>query len=230
MRGAWYDFVRWFVRNTFFRYTGGLKGIGRENVPKQGAVIIAPYHVSNLDPPAVACTCPRRLNFMAKEELFKVPILGPIIRSLDAFPLKRGEGDTEAIRHAIAQLEAGKTIIIFPEGSRGDGISIQPLTKGATMLARRTGAQVVPVGIVGTHKVLPKGQSKPKRGSMVKVAYGKPFTYQDIEKDFGKQAKDAFGDFLQQRILELCQENGLALKSASSIQRSEESSALETQT
>ena len=223
MRGAWYDFVRWFVRNTFFRYMGGLKGVGRENVPKQGAVIIAPYHVSNLDPPAVACTCPRRLNFMAKEELFKVPILGPIIRSLDAFPLKRGEGDTEAIRHAIAQLEKGLTIIIFPEGSRGDGISIQPLTKGATMLARKTGATVVPVGIVGTHKILPKGQSKPKRGTKVTVAYGKPFTYAEIEQQHGKAAKEKFADELQKRILELCRENGLPLKNASSPQRSEES-------
>jgi len=229
MRGAWYDFVRWFVRNTFFRYTGGLKGIGKENVPKTGAVIIAPYHVSNLDPPAVACTCPRRLNFMAKEELFKVPILGPIIRSLDAFPLKRGEGDAEAIRHAIAQLEAGKTIIIFPEGSRGDGVHIQPLTKGATMLARRTGAQVVPVGVVGTHKILPKGRSKPKRGTKVVVAYGTPFTYQELEKEFGKQAKDEFPKVLQQRILELCRNNGLELKSESLLQRSEESTPLGTQ-
>jgi 1-acyl-sn-glycerol-3-phosphate acyltransferase len=227
MRGAWYDFVRWFVRNTFFRATGGLKGIGRENVPKQGGVIIAPYHVSNLDPPAVACTCPRRLNFMAKEELFKVPILGPIIRSLDAFPLKRGEGDTEAIRHAISQLEAGKTIIIFPEGSRGDGISIQPLTKGATLLARKTGATVVPVGIVGSHKVLPKGQSKPKRGKIV-IAYGQPFTYADIEKQHGKAAKDAFGVELQKRILALCRENGLPLKSEPSSQCSEGSHPTET--
>ena len=227
MRGAWYDFVRWFVRNSFFRLTGGLKGTGRENVPKTGAVIIAPNHVSNLDPPAVACTCPRRLNFMAKEELFKVPILGPIIRSLDAFPLKRGEGDTEAIRHAIAQLEAGKTVIIFPEGSRGDGVSLQPMTKGATMLARRTGATVVPVGIVGTHKVLPKGQSKPKRGKVL-VAYGKPFTYKEIEAQYGKTAKDAFGDELQKRILELCHANGLPLKSATSFQRSEESDPRET--
>ena len=227
MRGAWYDFVRWFVRNTFFRAVGGLRGVGRENVPKTGAVIIAPNHVSNLDPPAVACTCPRRLNFMAKEELFKIPVLGPIIRSLDAFPLKRGEGDTEAFRHAIAQLERGKTIIIFPEGSRGDGVSIQPMTKGATMLARRTGATVVPVGIVGTHKVLPKGQSKPKRGKMI-VAYGKPFTYQDIEAQYGKAAKNVFGDELEKRILELCHANGLPLKSASSLQRSEESDPRET--
>jgi len=227
MRGAWYDFVRWLVRNTFFRATGGLKGIGRENVPKTGPVIIAPNHVSNLDPPAVACTCPRRLNFMAKEELFKVPILGPIIRSLDAFPLKRGEGDMEAIRHAMAQLEKGMTLIVFPEGQRGDGVSIQPMTKGVTMLARKTGAVVVPVGIVGSHKVLPRGQSKPKRGK-ISIAYGQPFTYSDIEKEHGKAAKDVFGDELQKRILELCQKNGLALKTSSTPQHSEESAVRET--
>lgn len=220
MRGAWYDFVRWFVRNTFFRLTGGLKGIGRENVPKEGAVIIAPLHVSNLDPPAVACTCPRRLNFMAKEELFKVPVLGPIIRSLDAFPVKRGEGDTEAIRHTISQLEKGATVLVFPEGTRGDGVHLQPINKGVTMLARRSGAWVVPVGMVGTHKVLPKGQSKPK-WHKIRVVYGKPFRYSDIQAANEREARELFADKLQSEIVRLCHENGLDLKSESSSQRLE---------
>lgn len=227
MRGAWYDFVRWFVRNTFFRLTGGLRAVGRENVPKEGAVIIAPLHVSNLDPPAVACTCPRRLNFMAKEELFKVPILGPIIRSLDAFPVKRGEGDTEAIRHTISQLEKGATVLVFPEGTRGDGISIQPINKGVTMLARRSGAWVVPAGIVGTHKVLPKGQSRPKR-HRIRVIYGEPFRYSDIQASNEREAREIFANRLQSSIVALCAANGLALKSESASQRSEESVPRET--
>lgn len=220
MRGAWYDFVRWFVRNTFFRLTGGLRSVGRENVPKEGAVILAPLHVSHLDPPAVACACSRRLNFMAKEELFRVPVLGPIIRSLDAFPVKRGEGDTEAIRLTISLLEQGKCVLVFPEGTRGDAISIQPINKGVTMLARRTGAWVVPVGMVGSHKVLPKGQSKPKR-HRITVAFGKPFRYQDIQSPSEKEAREAFARRLQAEIVELCAANGLSLKSESTLPRSE---------
>lgn len=224
MRGAWYDFVRWFVRNTFFRLTGGLRAVGRENVPFDGAVIIAPLHVSNLDPPAVACACPRRLNFMAKEELFKVPVLGPIIRSLDAFPVKRGEGDTEAIRLTLSLLEQGRTVIVFPEGTRGDGKTIQPINKGVTMLARRSGAWVVPVGLVGSHIVLPKGQSKPKRGRIT-VAFGKPFRYADIQAANEREARELFASRLQQSIIVLCNENGLPIRNESSLPRLEASAA-----
>jgi 1-acyl-sn-glycerol-3-phosphate acyltransferase len=164
---------------------------------------------------------------MAKEELFKVPVLGRIIRSLDAFPVKRGEGDTEALRHTISQLEAGKTVLVFPEGTRGDGVSIQPVNRGVTMLARRTGATVVPVGIIGTHKVLPKGQSRWKRHKIT-VAFGRPFKYQDITAANEREAREVFANELQARILEVCRANGLDLKTAPSNLRSEESAPAET--
>jgi 1-acyl-sn-glycerol-3-phosphate acyltransferase len=96
------------------------------------------------------------------------------------------------------------------------------------MLARRTGAQVVPVGVVGTHKVLPKGQSKPKRGKVL-VAYGEPFTYADVEAKHGKAAKDMFARELSDRILELCNLNGLTLKSAPTSQAIPASDSVGTQ-
>lgn len=199
---------------------------GTQNVPQEGGLIVAPVHLSHIDPPAIACTLPRRVNFMAKEELFKVPIFGGIIKSLGSFPVRRGEGDTEAIRHTIGLLENGAAVLVFPEGTRGDGQMIQEMNKGVTLLAKRTGAWVQPVGIVGTHKVLPKGQSKPKRHP-VTVAYGNPFRYSDFVES--SDQRQAFADELEARIVQLCRENGLPIKSAPRPKSSKGSRVLETQ-
>ncbi len=157
---------------------------------------------------------------MAKEELFKVPVLGPIIRSLGAFKVRRGEGDTESIRRALSLLEEGRALLVFPEGSRGDGKSLQPVNRGVTMLAKRSKAQVVPVGIVGTHVVLPKGQSKPRR-HLMKVIYGEPFTYEQLATRASEaENRDAFVEKLTLEIQRLCAEGGLALSISAEPERS----------
>ena len=202
---AWYSFVNWLVRTVYFGLvTGGLRSIGRENVPRTGAVIVAPIHVSHLDPPATACAMPhRRLRFMAKEELFK-GIFGRIIASLGAFPVHRGEGDTEAIRKSIAMLESGEALLVHPEGTRGDGVRMQAVNKGVAMLAKRTGAPVVPVGIVGSSIVMPRGRKG--RRHRITVVFGEPFTYAEVASD-----RDGFGQVLSERILRLCNENGFGI-------------------
>jgi 1-acyl-sn-glycerol-3-phosphate acyltransferase len=202
---AWYGFVIILVKNLYFGLvTGGLRSIGKENVPKSGAVIVAPIHVSHLDPPATACSMPhRRLRFMAKEELFK-GIFGKIIASLGAFPVHRGEGDTEAIRKSIAMLEAGEALLVHPEGTRGDGVRMQAVNKGVAMLAKRTGAPVVPVGIIGSSIVMPRGRKG--RRHRITVVFGEPFTYSEVASD-----REVFGRVLSERILKLCNENGFGI-------------------
>src|SRR2546423_1620035 len=97
-KSAWYAFVRWAVRTFYFGLvTGGMRSVGEENIPRTGGVIVAPNHTSNLDPPVTSCGTKRPIAFMAKEELFK-GIFGKIIASLGAFPVRRGETDTESIR------------------------------------------------------------------------------------------------------------------------------------
>lgn len=211
---GWYRFVNWLVRTVYFgAITGGLQSVGSENVPKTGAVIVAPVHVSHLDPPATGCAMPhRRLRFMAKEELFK-GIFGKIIASLGAFPVHRGDGDTEAIRKSIAMLEDNEALLVHPEGTRGDGVKMNPINKGVAMLAKRTGAPVVPVGIVGSHIVMPRGK-KGKR-HRIKVVFGKPFTYAEVAKGANeKEAREAFSIELAERIRRLCNENGWDLQPA----------------
>jgi 1-acyl-sn-glycerol-3-phosphate acyltransferase len=158
----------------------------------------------------------RHLRFMAKEELFDHRLLGAMITSVGGYPVKRGESDTEAIRKTISLLEAGEAVLIFPEGTRGDGITIQEMGRGVAMLAKRTKAKIVPVGVIGTHIVMPKGKSKGKK-HLVTLAYGVPFTYEDIATSTSeKENRILFSTALRDRIVQLCEENGLPLKISSS--------------
>jgi len=207
---VWYHFVLNLARMAYW-CIGGVKGIDEKNVPRSGPLIVAPLHVSHLDPPAVACGTNRHMRFMAKEELFHNKAFGWLIRSLGAFPVKRGSNDTEAIRSAIQMIENGEAVLIFPEGTRGDGKHIQPINRGVTMLAKRTGAKVMPVGIVGTHVAWPKGQKKIRR-SKILIIYGEPFTYADVSTgENERENREIFAHELQSRIAKLCGDHGMPL-------------------
>ena len=210
----WYAIARGIVNVVCYRALGGLTAIGVENIPEEGPVIFAPNHLSHLDPPMVACGQKRRqLCFMSKEEMFKIPVLGSLIRSLGAFPIRRGESDAESIRRSISLLNEGRTLLIFPEGTRGYGKELQPFNRGVSMLAKHTGAKIVPVAIIGTNLILPKGKKMPLRRHKMKIVYGDPFTYADTAQ--GKNEKEnrrAFTAELSQRIIELCQQHGYDLK------------------
>jgi len=227
MQRLWYAFVRWVVRTFYFSLRGGFRTVGEEHVPTTGGVIIAPVHVSYLDPPALGCAMRRQLRFMAKEELFKGP-LGAIIQSLGAFPVRRGEGDTESIRKSIAILEGGDALLLFPEGTRGDGETMLPINRGVSMLAKRTNAVVIPVGIVGTHVLMPRG--KKGRRHPTTVAFGPGFRYEDVATGATeRENRELFARELERRILALCHAHGLPLRSASSVERSPSSAALGTE-
>lgn len=210
MSKAWYFFILSLAKGVFL-LLGGLKGIHKERVPKTGPLIVAPIHVSHFDPPAVACGCPRMLRFMAKEELFK-GLFGKLIASVGAFPVKRGESDSESIRKTLAFLEQGEAVIIFPEGTRGDSVHLQQLEKGVTLFAKKSGAKIIPVGIVGTHLALPRGQSKPKRAK-IKVIWGEPATYEELATGpDGKQSREHFVEELSRRMVALCAEHEFKLE------------------
>ena len=149
---------------------------------------------------------------MAKEELFKHPIFGRLIASLGAYPVKRGEGDTESIRRTIALLEEGEAVLIFPEGTRGDGKVIQEMSRGVAMLAKKTKAPVLPVGIVGTNRVMPVGSFKGEKFKVV-IVFGKPFTYEEVATDSSEKVnRELFAKALQSRIADLCRANGMPLE------------------
>ena len=121
---------------------------GRENIPKNEAVIYASNHRTNADPPLAGCGARGSLTFMAKEELFRNKLFGGLIRAVGAFPVSRGKGDTGAIDRSLENLKNGKCLIIFPEGTRSkDGKVGKKGHTGAALIAARSGKPIIPVGI-----------------------------------------------------------------------------------
>jgi len=124
---------------------------GLENMPTEGGLIVAGNHVSYWDPVIIAVKLPRTINFMAKAEFFSVPVFSSLLRGLHVFPVKRGSADRQAIRHAIALLEQGKVLGIFPEGTRNQSGEDLKAQSGVAMIAAKTGAPVLPVACVGRY-------------------------------------------------------------------------------
>ncbi len=144
----WYRFVC-TVGGAFFRLTHhGVNPEHRENLP-EGPAILCPNHTSLRDPLYIAVACgPRaRLRFMAKAELFRIPGLRGLIRSLGAYPVRRGEADMDAIRQSIKELKAGGKLLIFPEGTRVTQGKTVDAKVGAAFLAAHTGVPIIPIRI-----------------------------------------------------------------------------------
>ncbi len=161
-------FICWVYCGFFIH----LKVNGKENIPGKGGFILASNHVSYLDPLVLGFACPRDLNFMAKEELFRNPFFGSIIRSVGAFPVKRKTADMSAIKEAVKRVRSGKGLVLFPEGGRGDGLELQQPEAGIGFIAAKAQAPVIPAFIKGTEQALPKG-SKSMRHAHVSVIFGK---------------------------------------------------------
>ena len=146
--------------------------VGRGNVPRKGGFILASNHESNIDPMLLPVVCPRQMRFMAKDSLFKNPVLGALIRTGGGFPVKRGRADRGALSEFIRQLELGYPVLIFPQGTRG-GEKVQA---GVGFLAVKSGKPVLPTYIQDTDKALPPGKIFPTRHP-VKVVFGTPMSF-----------------------------------------------------
>lgn len=146
--------------------------IGIENFPKTGPVLLCSNHIDNLDPPIIGITAPRQIKFMAKEELFKIPVLKNVIHMLGAFPVKRGFADRDAIRMGLKVLKEGEVLGLFPEGTRSKTGKLGKGLAGAGFFALRSQAIVLPCAIIGPYKLLGK----------VKVVYGRPIDFEQFRK------------------------------------------------
>jgi 1-acyl-sn-glycerol-3-phosphate acyltransferase len=153
-----------------------LRVVGADRMPREGRLIVAANHVSLLDPPLVGCASPRELDYMAKAELFRVPGLGALIGRLNAHPVDRAGSDSAALRLALRLLEAGRALLVFPEGTRGTEGRLGPARAGAGMLAALSEAPVVPVYVHGSARAFPRGAAVP-RPSRVTVTFGTPIQF-----------------------------------------------------
>lgn len=167
-----YTFARSVV-NMIYKPLYRIQTIGQENIPKEGSVLLCSNHISNFDPIVVGITTPRPVHFMAKEELFRVPVFGKLVPHLNAFPVKRGMSDREALRKGLAVLKEDKVLGLFPEGTRSKTGELGEGLAGAGFFATRSEALIVPCAVIGPYKALNK----------LKVVYGKPVDFTEYRKN-----------------------------------------------
>ena len=127
---------------------------GAQHVPASGPVLVAVSHKSNLDPLFAGVGLRRQMRFMAKVELFRVPLLGRLIKALGAFPVERGAGDRAALETSLWVLAGGEPLLMFPEGHRNRDDEIHPFMPGVGMIALRSGATVIPAALTGTNRIM----------------------------------------------------------------------------
>jgi 1-acyl-sn-glycerol-3-phosphate acyltransferase len=149
--------VCWLIVVPMFRLYTRLTVTGREHLPKEGAFVLAPNHRSYLDTPFAGAVRWKRLRYMGKDTMWKSKTFGWIFSALGSFPVTRGTADREALKRAIAVLEMGDPLVLFPEGERKSGPVVHPLFDGAVYVAFKAGVPIVPVGIGGSERVMPKG-------------------------------------------------------------------------
>lgn len=152
---------------------------GREHEPPEGAFLAVSNHWSAFDPPVLGAALRRKVHFMAKQELFEIPLLRSWMRCIGTFPVRRGEPDRQAIRRALQVLQRGGVVGMFPEGTRNPRGYLLPAEPGAAFLALKAQVPILPVGILGTLEVLPKGARVPRLRKIL-VRIGPPFRVDDL--------------------------------------------------
>ncbi len=153
---AAYQFVR-FVVVTFCRTWCRMTVEGRHHVPAEGPFLLAPVHRSIIDTPISSGVTRRRMRFMGADKYWKSKYFGRLLSALGGFPVTRHSADREALQRCIAVLEGGEPLVLFPEGERKSGDVVHPLFDGATYIAAKAGVPIIPVGIGGSERAMPKG-------------------------------------------------------------------------
>lgn len=190
--------IRGIVKGTMYSYCKlvyRMKVIGKENIPKDGQVIIAGNHRSFLDPPLIEVTCGRYTRFLAKEELTKSKFLAFLGKVFDAILVKRDSKEVKALKESMQTLKNGNCLALFPEGTRNGLEKGEKVKNGVAFFAVRSGAKVVPCGIKGGKK----GNWK------VVITYGKPLDFSQYKGSKDKEVLDNIAKEVMDNILKLAQ-------------------------
>ena len=184
----WYRFCRYGYQ-ILAAMMWRLEVFNRHIEPASGSVLYLCNHQSFLDPALMGMGLRRPVNYMARDSLFRNPLFGRFIASLNAFPVKRGQADTGAMKEALRRLKAGGQLVVFPEGTRTRDGTIGPFLPGVSLLARRAADWVVPMVIDGAFEAWPRTSPLP-RPRHVEVAYCRPLGREDIARLTGEEILD----------------------------------------
>ena len=211
--------VYWLCRNV-----GLLAGLlyfrimvrGKEHLRTPGPAILAPVHRSNLDVPLIAGHCPRRLRSLAKQAMFRGPVSRWFSASIGAFPVQRDQLDRVALESAQTLLERGEPLLVFPEGTRGEGPIVGEVHNGCAYLATVTGAPVIPIGVAGTEEAMPP-RAKLARPRRVVVTVGEPIEPAQVTAGVvaGREQRRALSEHVRSEMQRLLDESRDALTALS---------------
>lgn len=191
---TFYVFARSVVKSIFKPWYR-IEALGVENFPMDGGVLLCCNHIHNLDPIVAGIMVPRPVHYMAKEELFSIPVLGNIVRKCNAFPVKRGLADRDALRTGLKILKDGKVLGLFPEGHRSKTGELGKGLAGAGFFALRSDALVVPCAIIGPYRSFKK----------LKVIYGKPIPMEEVKQT--KASAEQVTELIMMEIHKLMKEH-----------------------
>ena len=201
-RCGWIFFRAVFA--TYFRW----RVFGAENVPKQGGLILAANHASYIDPPLVGAGLDRGINYMARQSLFRFPIIGPLLHSWSAVPVDREGGGAKGLKIILDRLLGGAGIILFPEGTRSPDGKLQAAQPGIGLIVAKSDAPVVPVRVFGTYEAWGRNRKVPlpKR---IALRYGEPMQFEKLRAE----AKDCSRERLKQIYQQIADELMAAIAS-----------------
>jgi 1-acyl-sn-glycerol-3-phosphate acyltransferase len=201
VRNAHWRTIQFLLQNVFsfwLRY----RARGLDHLPPQGGALFVINHQSFLDPLLVGLPLRRPVSYLARENLFRVPVVGWILRNTYVMPINRDAASTSSLREAIRRLQHGFYVGIFPEGTRTETGQIGPLKPGFLLLLRRTEVPIIPVGIAGAFQAYPKGRWLPLPGT-VRVVFGEPLSRDDLQK-FSRDQETELLAYVRRRMLD-CQ-------------------------
>lgn len=174
---------------------------GRAHVPKRGGLIVIANHLSLADPPLLWYAAPRHLCFMGRADIVNIPLVGAIARLAKMVPIKQRSADRNGLKLAIETVQQGDALAIFPEGEVSESRDLQPFLPGVLLILRQTRAPVLPVGIVGTERIVPYGKLVPKPAfGAVHVRFGQPIPAEQILSLPSAEAQLAF---LEEQVAQL---------------------------
>lgn len=179
--------------STYFRW----RIYNPERVPLEGPVILASNHASFLDPPLVGSALPRDINYLARETLFRFPVVGSILRSWNAVPVDRDGGSPAGLRNILNRLQAGGAIILFPEGTRTRDGQLQPARSGVGLTVMKSDAPVIPVRVFGTFEAYGRHMAFPMPRRVL-VKYGKPMLFEAFREEAKTCAKPRLKEIYQE--------------------------------
>jgi 1-acyl-sn-glycerol-3-phosphate acyltransferase len=197
----WFYYVCKVIIRILIRILSRWQVKGKENVPRQGPLLVVSNHLHAWDPAVLGVSLGRKVIFMAKEELFRSRLSAYFLGGLGSFPVHRGKPDRKAIRRSEQVLAGGLALAMFPEGSRSENAQLQPALSGSALIASRSRVPLLPIGITGTDKI--EGWSWILRRPRITVNIGQPFYLPPARSKFTRVELAEHTEFMMERIAEL---------------------------